>query len=161
VKRITVLAVAAGWLALGSPVQGSPNGADWSHPRVIRTAGLAAAYPRGWHAARDGGTLLIWSRGAPEARSPERINRIPTGGVWIWLMDYGPRYAAEYEPRPKHFELRDEDVHFQSCGFGFDGWNLAFVDRGQVVQAVVGLGEGAGKDDATELLDRLVVEPPS
>jgi hypothetical protein len=159
VKRITALALAALWLALGSPVQGSPNGSDWSHPRVIRTAGLAATYPHRWHATRNGITLIIWSRGAPEGRPPERINRIPAEGVWIWLMDDGPRYAAEYQPRPEHFELRDEDFGFQTCGFGFDGWNLAFVDHGRVVQAIVGLGEGARKSEATELLDRLVVRP--
>jgi hypothetical protein len=44
-----------------------------------------------------------------------------------------------------------------SCGLGFEGWNLIFTDRDATVQAFVGLGRGARKADATELLDRLTI----
>jgi hypothetical protein len=40
---------------------------------------------------------------------------------------------------------------------GFEGWNVIFVERDVTVQAFVGLGPGARKSDAAELLDRLAI----
>lgn len=130
---------------------------DWSRPRVVQTSGLTVFHPRAWDALTDGSTITIWSRGDPAHRSAN-VNRIPDGGVWIWVIDYGrlPRLTG-FAPRPAHFELTDDDLGFQSCGFGFDGWNLTFSDHGVALQAIVGLGAGARKSDATALLDRLRV----
>jgi hypothetical protein len=59
------------------------------------------------------------------------------------------------------FELRNEDRRFLSCGLGFEGWNVTFVDRSVTVQAFVGLGPRARKSDAAELLDRLAIRRSS
>lgn len=163
-RSLAVLAVVVvAWLAIANTVHGKARSADWTRPRVMRApTGTTAFYPRAWHAEAEGWTtLVIWSQGKPADRSAERENRIPAGGVWIWLMGYGPMARTDgFEPRPRHFELRDEDLGFQSCGFGFEGWNLSFVDHGQALQAIIGLGPGARPEDATQVLDRLVIRPP-
>jgi hypothetical protein len=104
----------------------------------------------------DGSMLIIWSSGAPKERSVELENHIPDGAIWVWLFNYGSMQRMNgFETRPEHFQLRDEDRAFQTCGFGFEGWNLIFRDHRQAVQAIVGLGAGARKSDALELLDGL------
>jgi hypothetical protein len=85
---------------------------------------------------------------------------IPEGGVFIWLYISGPR-SNGFPERPSHFELRDEDHRFLSCDFGFDGWNVIFIDHSVTVQAFVGLGPGARNSDAAELPDRLAIRPNS
>jgi hypothetical protein len=45
--------------------------------------------------------------------------------------------------RPRRFQLRDEDRRFLSCGIGFEGWSVIFVDQNATMQAFVGLGRGA------------------
>jgi hypothetical protein len=154
-----LFAAALAWVVVASNLPAADTGAaDWTRPRVARTSGIAVLYPRAWHASMDGNTLLIWSGGDPKHRSAELANNIPAGAVWIWLLSYGhlPRTSG-FMRRPVRFELRDEDRAFQSCGFGFEGWNLTFVEHGQVVQAIVGLGRGARKSDALGVLDRLRV----
>jgi hypothetical protein len=160
VRRRAAIGIAlalVAWLVVANhhPATAAPA-ADWTHPRTLRTAGLDAVFPRAWHASAHGSTLVIWSLGDPNARSAEKVNRIPAGGVWIWLIDYGRMERTNgFMPRTRQFELKDEDVRFQSCGFGFDGWNLTFVDHGHAVQAIIGLGRGARKEDVTKVLDGL------
>ena len=83
----------------------------------------------------------------------------PGGGVFVLLYTFGPGLNG-LPDRPRHFELRDDDRHFLSCN-GFEGWNVIFVDHGATVQAFVGLGRGARKSDALELLDRLIIRRAS
>jgi hypothetical protein len=134
-------AAVVSWLVVANnlPAEQLP-GADWSRPRSIESAGMTAFYPWAWHAALDGTTIVISSPSAS-----------------IWLANYGPANADEFRPRPDRFEPRDEDVGVQTCGFGFEGWNLTFTEHGQVVQAVIRRYPGAKESDATEILDRLAI----
>jgi hypothetical protein len=165
VRRRALLVVAGAvvvWLVVANnlPAQQGPA-ADWSRPRVIQSAGITAYYPAAWRASMDGNTLVIWSGGDPKHRPGEFANHIPDGAVWIFLFNHGPmKYESSFPPRPEQFEIGDDDVRSLSCGFGFDGWNLMFVDHGSAVQALIGLGEGARKSDVTTLLDRLVIASP-
>jgi hypothetical protein len=157
VRRRAVVALASAivvWLVVANNVDLHANAAvaDWARPRVVKTStGITAFYPRAWRAHVGSGTLVI---------SSSADDRLPRGGVYIWLANYGrmPRTNG-FAARPRHFELRDADRSFQSCGFGFEGWNLTFVDHGQTVQAIVGLGSDARKSDATAVLDKLVIRP--
>jgi hypothetical protein len=135
--------------------------ADWSDPRTIATAGITAMYPRGWHATtRAGRSLAFSSFTLPANWWLDERRTIPDGGVFIWLYISGPRMKGVPD-RPRHFELRDEDRRFLSCGLGFEGWNVIFVDGSVTIQAFVGLGRAARKSDAAELLDRLTIRPSS
>jgi hypothetical protein len=155
VRRRAVVALASAivvWLVVANNVDLHANAAvaDWARPRVVKTStGITAFYPRAWRAHVGSGTLVI---------SSSADDRLPRGGVYIWLANYGrmPRTNG-FAARPRHFELRDADRSFQS--FGFEGWNLTFVDHGQTVQAIVGLGSDARKSDATAVLDKLVIRP--
>jgi hypothetical protein len=132
--------------------------AAWSMPKVFAGGGLTVVYPRAWHARMDGNVLLLWSGSRPPALSTGRAHPVPDGDTWIWLIRLGhPARTNGFPARPDHFELRTGDKAFQSCGFGFQGWNLTFTDGGHTVQAIVGLGRGAAKADVTQVLDRLGV----
>jgi hypothetical protein len=149
------------WLAVASNLPGMhAPAADWSRPKTISTSsGITATYPRGWHATVKGGPSLAFSSFPLPSDwwlEPEHTKTIPEGGVFIWLYIVGPG-SNEFPRRPDHFELRDEDRRFMSCGLGFDGWNVIFVDHSATVQAFVGLGRGGRKSDAVQLLDRLTI----
>lgn len=152
------------WVAAANSLPGKQaRPADWSQPKTIGTPGITARYPRGWHATIQGGPSLAFSSFAlPADWWLEDQKTIPEGDVFIWLYVSGPRTTG-FPDRPDHFELRGQDRHFISCGVGFEGWNVIFVDRDVTVQAFVGLGPGARKSDAAELLDRLTIQrsPPS
>ena len=128
------------WLVVANslPAQQGPA-ADCSRPRSIESGGIRVYYPRAWHASVDESTITIHS-----------------GATRIMLIDYGPKQAGYFPPRPDHFKLDDGDRRFLSC-LGFEGWNVIFTDRGQAVQAFVKLGSGTPKSDAAELLDRLEI----
>jgi hypothetical protein len=143
VRRRAPIALAAASLAclgVASAIQGRSAGADWTRPLSIESDGITAYYPRAWHAAAEGNTIVISSRRTS-----------------IWLASYGPAHADEYAARPEHFELKDEDRRFQTCGLDFVGWNLTFTDHGQVLQAIVRVEPGAPRSDAAKLLDRLEI----
>jgi hypothetical protein len=151
------------WLIAAHSIPGKQaRAADWSHPKKIATAsGITATYPRGWKASRRGGPSLAFSSFTlPADWWSGQGKTIPPGGIFIWLYVSGPRLNG-FPERPDHFELRDKDRRFLSCGIGFEGWNVIFVDHGVTVQAFVGLGSGAPKSDATELLDRLTIRRSS
>jgi len=137
-RALGALAASLACLVVAGAVHGEAAGADWSRPLSIGNDGITAHYPRAWHATAHGITIVISSQ-----------------STWIWLASYGPAHAGEYGPRPEHFELRDADRRFQTCGLGFEGWNLTFVDHGRVVQAIVRVGPGTPKSDATRVLDGL------
>jgi hypothetical protein len=165
VKRALVTGAAATllWLVVANSVPSKQaRAADWSHPKRIATSsGITATYPRGWIARREAGPSLAFSSFALPADwwFGDR-KTIPEGGVFIWLYISGPR-SNGFPERPGHFELRDEDHRFLSCGLGFEGWNVIFVDHSVTVQTFVGLGPGARKSDAAELLDRLAIRRSS
>jgi hypothetical protein len=146
VRRHVPLALAAAavaWVVVANRLPAaSIRAADWSRPLRVETHGLTAYYPRAWHAAVEGTTMVISSE-----------------HIWIWITRYRPARSGEFPPRPEHFELEDANRGFQSCGFGFDGWNLTYRDHGQVVQAVVRVDPGAPKSDATRVLDRIIALP--
>ena len=73
-----------GWVAVANnlPAAQAPS-ADWSRPRMVKTSGITALYPRAWHASMEYNTLLIWSGGDPKHRSADFANHIPDGAVWI------------------------------------------------------------------------------
>ena len=141
-RALLTLGVAAvAWIVVADnlPAIRAPN-ADWTRPLAITNAGITAHYPRAWHAAADGNTIVI--------RSPSTT---------VWLASYGAMYADQWPARPKRLTLNDEDRRFQTCGFDFVGWNLTFADHGRVLQAVVRVEPGASKSDATRILDRLEI----
>jgi hypothetical protein len=130
--------------------------AGWSRPKVITTHGLTVSYPGAWHARAEGNVLLVWSKSPPPVLSTERVHPVPDGATWIWLIDVGhPAQTSGFTARPERIELNDGARAFQSCGFGFEGWNMTFIEKGHALQAVVGLGHGASKADASHVLDRL------
>jgi hypothetical protein len=151
VKRhigIAGMTAVASWLVVASTIDAKSTAADWARPRVLTTStGITAVYPRAWNAAVKGSGVEIASRPFIARRR-----------VYIWLASYGqmPK-ATGFVPRPQHFELEANDFGFQSCGFGFEGWNLTFVDHGITVQAVIRLARDASRADVTSLLDRLQI----
>ncbi len=150
------------WVAIANslPVK-QARAADWSQPKAIGTPGITATYPRDWHATIQAGPSLAFaSFRLPPDWWLEEQKTIPEGGVFVWLYVAGPSLNS-FPNRPDHFELRDEDRHFISCGVEFEGWNVIFVDHSVTVQAFVGLGPGARKSDAVELLDRLTIRRSS
>ena len=154
-------AAAVVWLAVASNLPGMHTpAADWSRPKTISTSsGITATYPRGWQATvKSGPSIAFSSFRLPPDWWLEDTKTIPEGGVFIWLYISGPR-TNEFPQRPDHFELRDKDRRFMSCGLGFDGWNVIFVDHTATVQAFVGLGRGGRKADAVQLLNRLAIRP--
>ena len=163
-KRALVVGAAATviWVAVANSLPAKQaRAADWSQPKTIGTAGLTATYPRGWHASEEAGPSLAFSSFAlPSDWRSGEPKTVPEGGVYISVFIVGPGFDG-FPNRPGHFELRDEDRHFISCGVGFEGWNVIFVDHGATVQAFVGLGRGARKSDALELLDRLIIRRAS
>jgi hypothetical protein len=165
VKRALLIGTPATlvWLVVAHSILGEQApAADWSHPKKIGTSsGITATYPRGWSVSRKSGPSLAFSSFTlPADWWSEQRKTIPHGGVFIWVYVSGPR-SNGFPERPDHFELRDKDRRFLSCGIGFDGWNVIFVDHSVTVQAFVGLGSGARKADATELLDRLTIRRTS
>jgi hypothetical protein len=140
-RALTVLAGAAlAWplVADSLPAAQSPA-ADWSGPKRLQAGGLTVSYPRAWRASVAETTIIVESR-----------------DTRIMLIDYGPMEEDDFPVRPDRFTLSDGDRHFLSCN-GFEGWNVIFTDRGQVVQAFVKLGPATRKSDAAEVLDRLEV----
>jgi hypothetical protein len=142
-RKIARIAAAAAlvWLVVANDLPAKPSpGADWTRPLSIENDRITSYYPRAWHAAARGNTIVI--------SSPS---------TWIWLASYGRAHAEEFAARPEHFELKDEDRRFQTCSFDFVGWNLTFTDHGQVAQAIVRVDPGAPRADAVKLLDRLEI----
>ena len=140
-RRILVASGAALlWLLVsGNLPAAQPPGADWSRPNSIQAGGIRVDYPRTWTAAVEETTIVVRS-----------------GATRIMLVDYGPRQAGYFPPRPDRFELDNGDRRFFSC-LRFEGWNVIFTDHGQAIQAFVKLGPDTPKSDAAEALDRLKI----
>jgi hypothetical protein len=128
------------WLPVADNLPAAePPGADWSRPHRIQSCDITVYYPRAWTASVEETTIVVRS-----------------GSTRIMLVDYGTTQAGSFPPRPDRVTLDDDNRRFLSCA-GFEGWNLIFTDRGQVVQAFVKLGPNTPKSDAAEVLDRLEI----
>jgi hypothetical protein len=146
--------------AIQSAFGGHPPEADWTHTAVVTaTSGLAADYPRGWHAFAYGEhdeSVVI----ASFPFSADWPTSVPHGGIYIWVFTYGavwPSTPAEFPVRPTHFRLARDDYGFYGCAFKLPGYALRFRMKGMAVQAMVALGEGARAEDALTVLDRLTI----
>jgi hypothetical protein len=155
---VGVAAAAIPALAVASslPAHSAPA-ADWSRPHSIETSsGLTVYYPHAWSAMKLAGpSLAVSSFTLPNDWWLTERKTIPDGGIFVWAFIAGP--PSDFPRRPARSTLPDKDRRFMSCGLGFEGWNVIFTDRDATVQAFVGLGRGARKADATELLDRLTI----
>jgi hypothetical protein len=128
------------WLPVADNLPAAePPGADWSRPHRIQSCDITVYYPRAWTASVEETTIVVRS-----------------GSTRIMLVDYGTTQAGSFPPRPDRVTLDDDNRRFLSCA-GFEGWNLIFTDRGQVVQAFVKLGPNTPKSDAAEVLDRVEI----
>ena len=159
---VAAAAIAALTVANSLPARSAPA-ADWSSPRSIETSsGLKVYYPSVWSAVKLAGpSLAVSSFALPKEWWASARKAVPDRGIFVWVYVAGP--PLDFPRRPERFTLPDKDRRFMSCGLGFEGWNVIFTDRDATVQAFVGLGRGARKADATELLDRLTIRrsPPS
>lgn len=142
--------------------------ADWTHTAVgSATSGLTAEYPSAWHAFAYGENResLVIASFPLSADWPQRARKsVPHGGIYIWAFTYGPlpespSIARGFPPRPRRFELTAREHGFFGCGFGLEGYAIRFRERGMAIQAMVALGEGARREDAESLLDKLMVRP--
>jgi hypothetical protein len=140
-RRVLVaLGTALLWLPVADNLPAAePPGADWSRPHRIQSRDITVYYPRAWTASVEETTIVVRS-----------------GSTRIMLVDYGTTQAGSFPPRPDRVTLDDDNRRFLSCA-GFEGWNLIFTDRGQVVQAFVKLGPNTPKSDAAEVLDRVEI----
>ena len=127
------------------------------------TSGLRAEYPKAWHAFAYGEndeSLIIASFPLSHEWPARDHKQVPTGGIYILMFTYGAlpaRYATTFPARPAHFELVKEQYGFYSCSFKLPGYLLTFRLKGIAVQAMVALGEGADREDALAVLDRLTI----
>jgi hypothetical protein len=137
---LVALGTALLWLPIADNLPAAePPGADWSRPHRIQSCDITVYYPRAWTASVEETTIVVRS-----------------GSTRIMLVDYGTTQAGSFPPRPDRVTLDDDNRRFLSCA-GFEGWNLIFTDRGQVVQAFVKLGPNTPKSDAAEVLDRVEI----
>jgi hypothetical protein len=151
VKTLT-LAAAAVW-SLAAPVAPG-SGLVWDRFVDARVA-YTLRLPRGWHATvLHGGTVITSVPVANVYDNPERV-RLPRGGAYVWIFDYG-RLRGDFPERPERFQLGRREAH--SCGFG-EGYMLHFRDRGHVLQVFVKLGPSAEGRSALAVLDSLRVTP--
>jgi hypothetical protein len=146
------------WVAVANSLSGKQaRAADWSHPKTIGAPGMTATYPRRWHATElAGSSVAISSFSLPPGWESRERKMIPAGGVYVRVYVAGPP-SKGFPNRPRRFRLRDEDRRFLSCGIGFEGWNVIFVDQNATVQAFIGPGRGARESDAERLLDGLTI----
>jgi hypothetical protein len=145
-----VLAAAAVWSLAAPAAPGSGVVLGRFHAaRVAYTLRL----PPGWHATVHHRAALITSGPVPNVYdNPERV-RLPRGGVYVWIFDYG-RIRGDFPARPGQLHLGTKQFH--TCGFG-EGYMLRFRNRGRVLQAFVKLGPAAGGRDALAVLNSLRV----
>ena len=146
--KALALTAAAVW-SLAAPVA-PDSGLVWGRfgdARVAHTLRI----PPGWHATVHRRAALITS--VPVANlydNPEQV-RLPRGGVYVWIFDYG-RLPGDVPDRPGRLRLGKKEFH--TCGFG-EGYMLRFRDRGRLLQAFVKLGPSAGGRDALAVLNSL------
>lgn len=159
-----LLAAVVGVGQLQSALAGGAPAADWSHTAVVRpTSGLRAEYPETWHAfayGEDNESLVVASFPLSHEWPDLEHKRVPAGGIYIWIFTYGAlpsRYATTFPVRPTHFPLTKDEFGFYECGFNLPGYLLTFRLKGMAVQAMVALGEGAHREDALAVLDRLTI----
>jgi hypothetical protein len=160
-RRTLWLAAAAlvAWLVTANSLHARPAPADWREPRsLLVSSGLGALYPRSWQALQVDDSLVVASFPVSRAWTLQEHKRVPDGEIYIWVFSYGWLPPSRLFPsRPSHFVLAERDHGFYECGFGLEGYAVHFRERGLSVQAMVALGRGARPEDATAVLDRLVI----
>jgi hypothetical protein len=145
------------------------SAADWRDPKLVTASrGLQARHPRAWHGFTLGPaaaeSLVISSFPISQDWPSREDKSVPDGGIYIWVFTYGPlskslRISDEFPTRPGRFELAGRDHGFYECGFGLEGYAVRFRERGLAVQAMVALGRGARREDATAVLKSLSIWP--
>jgi hypothetical protein len=160
-SRLVVGTLLAGVVGAGQLAGGAPA-ANWSHTAVVRaTSGLRVEYPKSWHAfayGEDNESLVVASFPLSHDWPDFEHKRVPAGGTYIWIFTYGALpagYATTFPVRPAHFTLTKDEYGFYSCSFKLPGYLLTFRLKGMAVQAMVALGQGAHREDALAVLDRL------
>jgi len=150
VKTFALAPVAVAWLLAAPTSVGS--GQVWStfeNPRLGHTLRI----PPGWRASvqpADGVTVITSVAVLNRNDNPERI-KLPRGGVYVWIFDYG-RVFGDFSSRPTQIELGREEMH--SCGFG-EGYALHFRDHGQLLQVFVKLGPHAARGIVLAVLNSI------
>jgi hypothetical protein len=150
--KALALAAATAW-SLAVPV--FPNsGLLWDRFEDARVA-YTLRLPPGWEATVLHGTTIVTSVPvADRYANPERI-RLPHGGVYVWIFDYG-QVPGYFPARPARLALGREKAH--GCGFG-EGYSLRFRDRSHLLQVFVKLGPQTGERMVLSVLDSLSVTP--
>jgi hypothetical protein len=148
--KLLALGAVAVW-SLAAP--GAPDsGVVWDRFVDARVA-YTLRLPPGWHAtALHGATIITSVPVANRYGNPERV-RLPRGGVYVWIFDYG-RMPGDFPERPDRLHLGRKEFH--TCGFG-EGYALHFRDRGRVLHVFVKLGPSTGERDAHGVLNSLSV----
>ena len=139
-----MLALAALLIALPVP------GGAWSEFADARLA-YTLRLPTGWHATVSHGAAIITSVPVANRYANPEMVRLPRGGAYIRILDYG-RIRGAVPPRPAQIELGRKETH--ACGYG-EGYLLGFRDRGRVIQAFVKLGPRTGGRAALAVLNSL------
>jgi hypothetical protein len=152
VKHLALVAMAVTW-PLAAPMNVSPGQimSTFENPRLGHTLRI----PQGWHASvrPADGVTVITSIAVPNRNdNPERI-KLPSGGVYVWVFDYG-RVSGDFPARPSRMKLGREEMH--ECGFG-EGYALHFKDHGQVIHVFVKLGPHADRGTVLSVVNSLRV----
>jgi hypothetical protein len=152
VRVVALVLVVAGSLTIAPPVRSDAASRVFGSPSL----GYTLRTPTGWLASIrvPDGAVVVTSLAVPNRNdNPERI-RLPRGGVYIWIADWGRVGGDGFPRRPTRIELGEKQVH--SCGFG-EGYMIRFRDHGQLIQAFVRLGPSTGKGAALAVLNSLRV----
>ena len=141
-RRVLVaLGAALLWLPVADNLPAAePPGADWSRPHSIQSGDITVYYPRAWTASVEETTIVVRS-----------------GSTRIMLVDYGTTPGGLLPAAARSLRRWTTMIAASFPALGFEGWNLIFTDRGQVVQAFVKLGSNTPKSDAAEVLDRVEI----
>jgi hypothetical protein len=144
--------VASALWSLAAPVA-PDSGLVWDRFEDARVA-YTLRIPPGWHATVHHGATLVTSVPVEDRYdNPERV-RLPRGGFYLWIFDYGRIPGGDLPRRRDRLQLGRKEMH--SCGFG-EGYMLHFRDRGRMLQAFVKLGPFTGGREALAVLNSLRV----
>ena len=128
----------------------APADVDFADPEV----GVSGRHPAGWHRVRalTGFTeprevLALASyplRGGAQAGecAPDTARGdMPSGGAFVWLLEYREQLPPErFPPRPRPFRLDREQLAEHVACFPGPGWSTAFAAAGRQFQLLVAFG---------------------
>jgi hypothetical protein len=152
VKTLAIAPLAAACLlASPAPVGYGQTWRTFANPRLGHTLRIPPDWRATVHPAS--GVTVITSVAVPNRNdNPERI-ALPSGGVYIWIFEYG-RAHGDFPRRRGRIGLGTEEMH--TCGFG-EGYMVLFKDHGRLFQIFVKLGPRADQSVLLEVLDSLRV----